>query len=231
MTESARSTVVGPFVDWSGGFADWLRASTDEDWSAAVNHRFVRELYAERVPEPVLRRYLVQDYQFVDRFAAMLGAAVSCADTIDSRMVLGRQLGVVAGTENTYFQRAFDALEVPSADRERPDWLRPTREFNELMDAARISQNYPYCLVVLTVAEWLYLDWAAAAPEPLPAGFICREWIELHHNPEFVAWVDWLRAELDRVGPHLDELEQQACLRYWSRATALELAFFDAAYE
>lgn len=187
-------------------------------------------LFAGELPDRALRTYLVQDYQFIDRFVALLGAAVATADSYPARVVLGRQLAVVCGPENTYFQRAFDALGVPETDRSGPHQLPPTRAFNELMDEARASLDYARCLAVLAVAEWLYLDWGQRAPERLPENFIYREWIELHNTPDFAAWVDWLRAELDRIGPTLTEPEQRACLSYFSRATTLEREFFDAAY-
>ena len=212
-------------------FSDQLRASTEQTWRRAVTHRFVEELFTGSVPEGVLRTYLVQDHQFVDRFVALLGEAASTADRADSRMALARQLGTVGGAENTYFQRSFDALGVAEPDRLRPRLHPTTTAFNELMDEARTSGSYARCLSVLAVAEWLYLDWAQRAPAELPAGFICREWIELHRGPDFAAWVGWLRGELDRVGRELEDEQREACRALFTRATQLEADFFDAAYE
>jgi thiaminase (transcriptional activator TenA) len=76
------------------------------------------------------------------------------------------------------------------------------------------------------VAEWLYLDWASHAPGPLPANFVHAEWIALHDNPGFRGFVDFLRAELDRVGLAQADL----CRDFFRRAVALELSFFEAAY-
>ena len=50
------------------------------------------------------------------------------------------------------------------------------------------------------VAEWLYLDWASRAPQPLPNNFGHAECITLHDNPNFRGFVEFLRTELDRVG-------------------------------
>jgi hypothetical protein len=59
------------------------------------------------------------------------------------------------------------------------------------------TRDYAACLAVLTISEWLYLDWTSRAPDPLPAGPIAREWIKLHDNLPFAAWVAFLR----RTGP------------------------------
>lgn len=211
-------------------FSELLRESTEPTWQRAVAHRFVEELFTGSVPEEVLRTYLVQDYQFVDRFVALLGGAVATADRAASRMALARQLGTVGGAENTYFQRSFDALGVPEADRTRPRLHPTTTAFNELMDEARGSGSYARCLSVLAVAEWLYLDWARRAPAELPENFVCREWIEIHRDPGFAEWVGWLRGELDRVGRELEGKQREACRALFTRATQLEADFFDAAY-
>jgi thiaminase/transcriptional activator TenA len=207
-----------------------LRAEVAGDWDAAVSHPFVRDLCAGRLPAAVLARYLVQDYQFTDSFTALSGAAVAAADTSAARLVHARQLGVLAGAENTYFQRSFDALAVPERDRTNPTLADPTVGFLELMGQARDSQRYACCLIVLTVAEWLYYDWARSAPHPLPEDPIAREWIELHDNPPFAAWVAFLRDELDRLAPELSPAMRDRCGRMFATATRLEREFFDAAY-
>jgi len=94
------------------------------------------------------------------------------------------------------------------------------------MREAAETRSYAAALSVLVVTEWLYLDWASRAPRPLPANFVHAEWIALHDSPSLRVFVDFLRAELDRVGPAQTEL----CRDLFGRAVALELSFFEAAY-
>ncbi len=94
------------------------------------------------------------------------------------------------------------------------------------MREAAQTRRYAAALSVLVVAEWLYLDWASQAPKPLPDNFVHAEWITLHDNLDFRGFVDFLRAELDRVGP----VQEDLCRDFLGRAVALELSFFEAAY-
>ena len=55
----------------------------------------------------------------------------------------------------------------------------------------------------------------------MPNNFVHAEWITLHDNPNFRGLVDFLRTELDRVGPAHADL----CRDFFSRAVALELSF------
>ncbi|WP_327090814.1 TenA family protein [Nonomuraea sp. NBC_01738] len=200
-------------------FSDWLREQCAGDWDAVVGHPFATAIIDGTAD---MRHYLEQDFQFVDSFTALLGAAVAAADSFAARVPYGQFLGQVATTEEkTYFHRALEALGGSTTAATAP----VTGEFRALMDEVRVSQDYPRIVAVLCVAEWCYLGWASRATAPLTASPIHREWIELHEGPEFCAWVAFLRGELDR----LDEQRRDGVLETFRRAVALERRFFDMA--
>jgi thiaminase/transcriptional activator TenA len=208
-------------------FSETLREASEPAWTAAVEHRFVRELLAGTIADDVMASYLIQDHRFLDSFLTLLGGAIATADSFEARLRFGRFTGMVSGEENTYFLRSFEALGVTAEQRTSVPDSQPTRGFQAIMREAAATRSYAAVLSVLNVAEWLYLDWASRAPQPLPANFIHAEWITLHDNPDFRDFVAFLRAELDRVGPSAEVVSRD----FFTRAVALELAFFDAAYE
>ena len=218
----------------SQGFAEQLRQSCIEDWNACVQHRFVHEIFDGSLDDAVLRKYLVQDYQFINRFVALLGAAIASADVFAPRVVLSQFAGMVTSDENTYFLRSFDMLGVPEGQRLTPELTAPTKAFQQLMHEAAQSLNYANCMAVLAVAEGIYLDWAdqpAKKHLPMPERFEHSEWIVLHANDFFRGFVGWLRSELDRVGPTLSDAARAEAASYFQRAVALEKRFFDHIYE
>lgn len=208
-------------------FTETLRAASEPIWSQAVHHRFVREVFDGSIADGVMASYLVQDHRFLDSFLVLLGAAMATADSFAARLRLGRFVGMVSGDENTYFLRSFAALGVTEQQRATLPDTTPTAGFKAIMREAAATRSYAVALSVLVVAEWLYLDWASRAPQPLPANFVHAEWITLHDNPDFRDFVEFLRAELDRIGP----AEAVPSQDFFLRAVALERAFFDAAYE
>lgn len=208
-------------------FTETLRRESEPDWTQAVGHRFVRELFSGEIPDRVMAGYLIQDHRFLDSFLTLLGGAIATADSFEARLRFGRFVGTVSGEENTYFIRSFEALGVTEAERRDAPDTKPTAGFKAIMREAAQARSYAAALSVLNVAEWLYLDWASRAPRPLPANFVLGEWITLHDNPDFRDFVAFLRAELDRVGPSEPDVSRD----FFLRAVALERAFFDAAYE
>ena len=210
------------------GFTERLVQDNTGAWQAAVGHRFVRELFAGSIDDAVLADYLVQDYQFCDAFVALLGAATATAPDLESRLPLARQLGAFAGDEYDYFTATFDQLGVPESDRTRPQLKPVTADFIALMRRATRSGSYPHALGVLVVAELLYRDWATSI-STWPSAPKHRGWVEVHNNPEFNSWVDWLVNQLDHHEP-ADDVTRNGVATTFSRAVELELAFFDACY-
>jgi thiaminase/transcriptional activator TenA len=221
MIESSAGTNI-----MSERFTGTVRAASEPGWSHAVGHRFVKELFAGAVPDAVMARYLIQDHRFLDSFLMLLGVVLASADTFAARLRFARFIGMVSGEENTYFLRAFEALGVTEDRRAADPDTQATAGFKAIIREAAETGSYAAALSVLLLAEWLYFDWASRASKPLPNNFVHAEWITLHDNPNFRGFVDFLRAELDRVGP----AQAGLCRDFFRRAVALELSFFEAAY-
>ncbi|PSQ10995.1 transcriptional regulator [Halobacteriales archaeon QS_5_70_15] len=211
-------------------FTEWLRERSEPDWTRATEHRFVRELGAGTLEDAVFRRYLVQDYAFVGTLTGAFGHAVGTAPTMEAKARLSGFLGTLTDEENDYFERSFDALGVPEADRTDPAMTGVTEAFEDLLVRAAHEGGYEETLAVLVPAEWIYLTWASNVSDP-PEAFYLREWVALHEAPEFESFVGWLRDELDEHGPSLSERRRRRVERLFRRTVSLEATFFEMAYE
>lgn len=227
------TTGIGASIEVAAdGAVSDLMSSTSRQWAAAVDHRFVRELFAGSIDDAVMRDYLVQDYQFFESFLSMLGACVAHADELEANLQFARQLGMLVADEDTYFVDSFAELGIDPADYLHPELTAPTVGFRDLMDDSVASASYPQLLVVLVVAEWLYLDWAESGEE-MPQRQVHRGWIDLHRGEAFHGWVQFLVDELERVFPEEEDQSSEAenLNRIWRRAVDLECAFFDNVYD
>ena len=211
-------------------FSDWLRERAEPDWSAAVEHRFVGELEDGTLDDGIFRQYLLQDYAFVDALVDVVGHAVAAAPTMAEKGTLAEFLGTITDDENDYFERSFDALSVPAVEYADPVPTETTATFRDHLHASARRGGYAEALAVLLPAEWIYRAWATAVDDP-PEAFYLHEWVDLHDNPGFVAFVDWLREQMDEEGPTLSPRRQRRVAERFERTATLEVAFFDAAYE
>lgn len=103
-------------------FSQVLRAECQKDWQAAIQHRFVDEIFAGTLSSEHLRHYLVQDYQFVDRFVALLGAAIASADQYAARVRFSQFAAMITSDENTYFSAASTCCACPPSSAPHPHW-------------------------------------------------------------------------------------------------------------
>ena len=206
-------------------FTEWLRERSEPDWTAAVDGRFVRELGDGTIPDPVFRRYLEQDYAFVETLTGTFGHALGEAPSMAAKARLAEFLGTITNEENDYFERSFEALD---GDPEATPGAT-TRAFVDLLERAGRQGGYAETLAVLAPAEWTYETWAAGV-ESRPDAFYLDEWVELHANPAFVDFVAWLRAELDREGTAVSARRQRRLDALFRRTVELERAFFEAPY-
>ena len=205
-----------------------------DERGTAQNARRFAEQCADTLDDVVFRRYLLQDYAFVEDLVGVFGHAVGDAPTMAAKARLVDFLGTLTSEENDFFERSFAALDVPESRYQDPTLTEPTAAFRDLLLRAAREGGYAETLAVLVPAEWVYLTWATdddLATADGPDRFYLQEWIDLHAVPEFEAFVGWLRAELDREGAAASERRQARLAELFSRTVDLEVAFFDAAYE
>lgn len=212
-------------------FTDWLRRRSEPDWSSATEHPFTEQLRAGTLDEGAFRRYLVQDYAFIGTLVGAFGHAVGDAPSMAAKSRLTDFLGVLTADENDYFERAFDALDVPEAQRSDPALTPTTRAFEDLLKRAAREGGYAETLAVLVPAEWVYRAWATPVPDDPPAQFYYAEWIDLHANDDFREFVSWLQGELDRAGERASSRRQRRLARLFRRTVELEAAFFESALD
>ncbi len=210
------------------GFTDWLKAGAD--WGRATGHRFTTELSNGSLAESVFRRYLVQDYAFIESLVTVLGFLVARAPGMVAKKRFAGFLAELTSAENDYFLRAFEALGVADANSSTAELLPTTAALSALMAEAANAGTYEDLLAVVVPAEWIYRTWALANREAVPPQPHYLEWITLHTDPAFAGFVDWMIGELDRLGPELSEAGQSRIQNRFQRLVELEVAFFDQAY-
>ncbi len=204
-----------------------LQSLVSDDWHAATHHAFTDALVDGTLCTDKMAGYLQQDYLFVEGFVRLLASAVAHAPTLADAVPAAQFLGLICGPENTYFLRSLEALDVAPTGVAAPE----TVAFQKLMDEARLSGRYEIMLSVLTVAEWIYLDWAAPyedRADDLPFWF--GEWITLHAGEGFTGVVSYLRGQLDTAWETLDDTARKEVTATFTKAVKLERAFFDASW-
>lgn len=213
----------------TGRFTEWLREGTREAWEAATEHHFTRDVRQDTLPETALCTYLVQEYAFVRTSAAALGYAIAKAPTIEAQAHLAKALVGLTGDQERFFRRSFRTLGLENEAQEAilPSGVKAFRDFVVRVAA---TGSYEDTLTTMLGAEWLYLTWCQTASLHPPTHPLLLEWVELHVTQDFANGVNWLRQQLDDLGPQLSVKRQAELRGIFQRTLELEVIFHDAAY-
>ncbi|MTH97857.1 TenA family protein [Roseibium sp. RKSG952] len=212
-------------------FTNWLAAKGEPYWTQATSHPFTQAIGDGTMPSEAYTRYLIEDYTFVTDLASTLGFLVAKAPGMRSKAKLSGFLALLTSEENDYFLRSFEALGVPAGTYEAAAQGPVTRAFSDVLLSASGEGSYADGLVCLLCAEWCYLSWGQReAAKPRPDQFYLAEWIDLHAVSGFETFVNWIRSEMDGIGPELSGPEQETLASLFRRMSRLETAFFEYAW-
>jgi thiaminase (transcriptional activator TenA) len=199
-------------------------------WDAMQNHRFVRDIEEDRLRPDVFRRYLVYERAFVETAMLIFGYAMVKASRLDQRVWLIGVLHALAGEQIQYFDRSFQALQIPP-NAGRAVLPATVEAFcSGMLDFARHG-GYADAIAAMLAAEWMYATWCTRAAERPIRDPELRRWVDLHAAPEFSAQAARLRREIDAFGETALPQDIGAISAIFRQALELEIDFHSAPYE
>mmetsp|Transcript_9227 Transcript_9227/g.10707 ORF Transcript_9227/g.10707 Transcript_9227/m.10707 type:complete len:217 (+) Transcript_9227:98-748(+) len=211
-------------------FTEELRESAGSQWDRVVNHKFTDELAEGTLDKEVLKRYLIQDYRFLDAFVVLLSTIISKARNLSDRIPGCQFLALITDKENTYFDRSLVKLGAKD-NGDIPDAPCTTAFCNLMLEVAQ-SGHLGEMLAVIVVCEWSYLLWGERVLSKTKRDdFENYEWVDLHSGQFFAGVVEYLRGLLDKEGELIDDVQdKEKCRKSFLRAVQCEEDFFDFAY-
>jgi thiaminase/transcriptional activator TenA len=114
-------------------FTDALREAAGDQWDRVINHKFTKELASGSIDRSVLKKYLVQDFRFLDAFVILLASMVANCRSLQDRIPGCQFLAIITGKENTYFERCFEKMECTAEERSQIPDATCTQGFLGLM--------------------------------------------------------------------------------------------------
>ncbi|MEM5583934.1 TenA family protein [Roseibium sp. AS2] len=197
-------------------------------FEAMVNHRFVKDIKADRLDRVTFDRYLVYEGAFVDTAISIFAYATAKAVTMYQKRKLIAILDALANQQIAFFGRAFAERGIDPAihDTARPE----VAAFRDgMLDIAR-KGGFLDIVAAMFAAEWMYWTWSRAAVDCTLTDPLLREWIEMHVEPGFEAQARWLKDILDSAGKTLGHEDRSRLSMIFGRVQTLEIAFHDAPY-
>lgn len=212
----------------------------------SITHPLTNELCDGTLPDYKLYTFLVQDLQYFHIALRIMGKALSLCTNGDSLVVLGKQVALLAGRENDYFDITMGILKetslkelqenIPLLLTDSPVRLPQVKSYIQFME--KLIDNvtcYAEIITYIYVMEKVYLGWAQYNSEKLKSQHIKleykhQEWIDLHSGEEFETWVKFLANEIERASTECSPEQWERCNAIFAETVQLEINFFEGCY-
>lgn len=184
-----------------------------------LNHGFFQQVQDGTVTTAARDAYFAYEHRFVEQAVVVLAHVLTKAPTTASRKHLVTMLNGLVTDQITLFDAIFAQIGRPTQPMPQA-----VTEFCEGMTAIARDGSYAQGLAAMLAAEWTYAEVSRRLGEVKVSDPLLADWFDLHTHPKFLAGVDWLEDELDRIAGGPTPALSEAFLR----AIALEVAFHEA---
>ena len=212
-----------------------LKAESAAEWSAYVEHDFVRRLADASLPEACFRHYLVQDYLFLVHFSRAYALAVYKAGALEDMRQAAATLHALLNTEMELHVRTCAAWGLSEADMAAVPEAEGNLAYTRFVLDTGMAGDFLDLLVALAPCVLGYGEIGARLrddPATVMDGSPYREWIETYGGADYQEAAGAAGAQLERVAearlgpdpaasPRWDSLS-----RVFRTATRLEAGFW-----
>ena len=212
-------------------FTDTLKRSAADQWRRMQEHRFVVAVEEDRLPEEVLKRYLINEYAFVETAISIFGYALVKAPDMTARRELSRIIAALVDDQVPYFLNAFAVLGIAESDWQGASLPAKAAALRDGMLGYAAHGSFGDVLTAMLAAEWTYHTWCSRADHRPIANPVLRNWVRLHAEPAFASQAAWLRSVVDAIGATAAADQRRRLAEVFATALELEILFHDAPFE
>ena len=209
-----------------------LKRSCRDDWTAYIQHPFVRQLGEATLARESVEHYLKQDYLFLVHFARAYGLAVFKSETLPDMRQAKDALAAILDTEIGLHVAYCRKWGIDEAELARVPEAAATTAYTSYVHDRGVRGNLLDLHVALSPCIVGYAEvarWLIAQPftkrESNPYG----AWIDMYAGDEYQAAARAEAVQIDRLyeaegggEPRFAELAE-----VFAQATRLEIAFWD----
>lgn len=212
-------------------FTHALRDAASDEWRRMQEHPFVIAIEEDRLPDAVLRRYLVNEYAFVEAAITIFSYALVNAPDMAARRELVRIIGALVDAQIPYFENAFTALGMAEEEWRGASLPPKAAMLRDGMLGFAAHGGFAEVATAMLAAEWTYHTWCARAVRRSISNEVLKDWVRLHAEPAFAGQANWLRNTVDGIGAKAEPDARRRLLSVFATALELEIHFHDAPFE
>jgi thiaminase/transcriptional activator TenA len=212
--------------------SDALYEAARPIWEAQLAHPFVRGIGDGTLDEEKFKRWLRQDYRYLEEFARVFAWAAAKADRLESMSWYARALDLTLNTEMDLHRRYAERFGIGREELAREPMWPTTRAYTDFLVRTAADGDLSELVAALLPCAWgyAYIGEKLAAGER-PADERYAEWIAQYASDEFAEAAAWLRGELDRLGDGLAPASKARLTELFLLSSRYEWQFWEMCWQ
>ena len=209
-------------------FTDELLRRALPVWEAQLEHPFVRGIGDGSLEPERFRRWVVQDYLYLEDFARVFAWAAARADRLEAMGWYASVLDLTLNTEMELHREYAGRFGLSAEDLEGATMWPTTRAYTDFLVRTAADGDMARLLAALLPCAWGYA-WVAerlAGGGPSPDDRYA-DWIAQYTSAEFRQAAEWLRAETDRAAEGRTEAERERLAGVFVLSSRYEWRFWE----
>ncbi len=201
-------------------------------WDAQLEHPFVRGLADGTLSEERFRRWVLQDYRYLQEFARVFAWAAAKAPRLESMSWYASVLDLTLNTEMELHRTYAARFEISPEELEAEPMWPTTRAYTDFLVRTAADGGMAPLLAALLPCAWgySYIGRELARQDP-PEDQRYADWIELYASDEFAGAATWLREEMDREAAHLSPSEERRVEELFILSSQYEWLFWEMCWK
>ena len=212
--------------------SDALYEAARPMWEAQLAHPFVRGIGDGTLEEEKFRRWVRQDYRYLQEFARVFAWAAAKTDRLESMSWYAGALDLTLNTEMELHRKYAERFGIGREELEREPMWPTTRAYTDFLVRTAADGDMLELLAALLPCAWGYVyigQHLAAGGRPADERY--ADWVDQYASPDFAAAAEWLRGELDRLGDGLSPTSQARMTKLFVLSSRYEWQFWEMCWQ
>jgi thiaminase/transcriptional activator TenA len=207
---------------------DRLFPLAEPHWKGQLAHPFVRGLGDGTLGEERFRRWILQDYRYLQDYARVFAWAAAKADSLASMSWYAGVLDLTLNTEMQLHRDYAARFGITHEDLESEAPWPTTRAYTDFLVRTAAEGEMLDLLAALLPCTWGYVylarDLSRGGPPDDPR---YAEWIDQYASAEFAEALAWLREEMDRLGEGISAPREKGLTEIFMTSVRYEGLFWE----
>ena len=213
-------------------FTDELLKAALPLWDQQLAHPFVRGIADGSLAAEKFRRWVLQDYLYLQEFARVFAWAATKSDRLESMRWFASALHLTLETEMELHRRYAARFGITEEDLAAEEMWPTTRAYTDFLVRTAAEGDLADLVAALLPCAWGYVHVAQQMQKSgPPADERYGEWIRQYASDEFAEAADWLRREMERLAAGLDGHKLERLRQLFILSSRYELQFWEMCWQ